>query len=253
MHDTGSQILRWRKAQLSKRQIKYFPNGIVPKKWQTIKEIHDDVSKQANRLEGLGELVMMPWDEAVMGLHGMRCGEVTLMLPRTNLALVRWGKAQGHCVGSMYNRTMQQGQCTIVGAFSQGKLLYCIRLSSQRKRTGESNPETWAESARDGVPAKFDKEWVLSEFRGQGNCWPQAVHAADVLEMLKTSGVVVDGWAASQNGYGKSKDGSWDADLAQLQLVRKGVTKPAIVVRNFTQTKVESDKPVDTYSGVVVL
>ena len=215
MIDAGSQLRKWREAfakkRFNKKQMKYFPEGLkIKSRWNSIKEIHDDISKQANKLESLGERVLMPWHDTLRKLHGARCGSLRLLLPRTNRVLVRWGKEQNHCVGSMYNERMQKGECAIVGVFSEGKIKYCVRLTPVLEaKLSKTQPEDKR------TESNYDRKitgWTLAEFRGKGNKWPEAKDAAETIEAMLAAGVDISGWINSGNGYGAPKDGKWNEE-----------------------------------------
>jgi hypothetical protein len=246
MADTGNMLLRWRGAKLNDRQRRAFPDGIRIKNWKTIKELHDDVSRQANKLSALERQKMMPWGDDFHALHGARCGDVRILLPRTNQTLVRWGRAQRHCVGSMYNESMQIGACVIAGVFVGGRLEYCARLvkrvvnvSEQRARAcpdGEE-PVTWAADvgwepdASDGAPYV----WELKEFRGEGNRWPEARHAALAVRALEAHGVEIGGWSDSGNGFGATKSMEWPDSFNVELTVAPGTTRVMKAVKNFAK------------------
>jgi PcfJ-like protein len=221
MNDAGSQLRKWRRATLNTRQKKLFPDGITIKKWQSIKEIHDDISRQANKLEALTKQVMMPWSESYQKVHGARADNVRILLPRTNQVLVKWGKKQSHCVGSMYNDKMQRGDCVIAGVFIESDLKYCVRLEPIQPVDKGGNP----------------KGWQLQEFRGQGNCWPEPEHAAAVLTALREAGVQCAHWENSGNGYGKSKIDDWDSKFAALMTDPPEARLAKKTVKNFTVEK----------------
>lgn len=231
MIDAGGQLLKWRGKKLNKKQQKYFPEGIkVKSRWNSIKEIHDDISKQANKLESLVDVILMPWVEKWRKLHGARCGSTKILLPRTNQVLVRWGKVQKHCVGSMYNSSMQNGEQAIVGVFVEGKLKYCARLTSTKKTHKTAEPEG-------NAITNEVESWHLTELRGLSNCWPDAKTSAEVLEIMLEVGIDASAWASSGNGYGKAKDGRWDEEYTLAAANVEDVVFTPKIVNNFPSAR----------------
>lgn len=232
MKDAGYQLKRWREKKFNKKQLQFFPEGIkIKSRWNSIKEIHDDISKQANKLEALENLGLMPWMDNFTNLHGLRCGPVRILLPRTNQTLVRWGKEQGHCVGSVYNRYMQKNECIIAGVFMGTELKYCIRLTPVIKATlSRAYPEDPRQEDN------YDREitgWSLEEFRGKSNCWPNADHAAYVIKALDKAGMNTSKWIYGNGPVKTSDQGKW----AECILEPMKVTTTSENVKNFMQKK----------------
>jgi hypothetical protein len=168
---------QWLDAKLKPSQLKHFPQGIKIKNWKTFKELHDDLSKQAAKLESLSHLKLLDWPKEIRSLHGLRLGEHKILLPRTSKTLVRWGNAQNHCVGSIYNRQMQEGKCVIAGVFISGELKYCIRIEP---------------SIKDIDRGSDIKKYELVEFRGLNNCNPLDKDERIVNKMLNSLHVFVN-------------------------------------------------------------
>ncbi|MCC7443149.1 MAG: PcfJ domain-containing protein, partial [Bdellovibrionales bacterium] len=126
--DAGALLLRWSDAsRLSDRQRREFPHGIRPGNWSTVVELHDRLVRQASRLEGLAERRPLPGPGMALGpLRGMRRDGLRLVWPRTTATLLRWGKRQGHCVGTNYGRAMAKGQTAILGVFQGRELRLCL-------------------------------------------------------------------------------------------------------------------------------
>ena len=224
------RILRESRDKLTKatpRQLKVFPNGVQARRYyKTAKEFHDDVSKQAGRFDELGQSIVIKWDDRWKHLHGIRAGELRLLLPRSTGTVTRWGKMQGHCISSYsrgmlpkrgagtsmpagYGDSSPDKERTILGGVFKGtELLYCLRIEPGQHppiKLSRSHEALGADpdvTAREVLETRQDLDWSLEELRGKQNCNPEKLHAQLICSMLEKAGVYAEKW----RGYNKLEE-----------------------------------------------
>ena len=120
----------------SRKSHALFPDGLKAKRsWKTIKELHDDISRNYTKLKAIESRKRITWPEELKGLHGARKDDIRILLPRSTVTITEWGKDQSHCVASYADR-MVEGSEIIFGAYKGPKLTYVGRI----RREQWSNP-----------------------------------------------------------------------------------------------------------------
>jgi hypothetical protein len=220
--DTGNMLLQADRLmeKPTDRQKKFFPNGIVPKKWKTIQELHDDVSRKFTKYKTLGESRRIDWHEKVQSLHGSSAGGLRILLPRTKQTVAKWGALQDHCIAS-YADQMCSGDNTLFGVYQGKDLLYCGRIDKSenpsRVTDGSVNPGFWR----------------LTELRGLKNKDATISDTSKIVQILYDNGIDIDTWLAQ--GYGGVPNGFEKTKSPTVE-----VKKPEIVVKNFTKPAIEA-------------
>jgi len=181
-----------------------FPNGLeLNFKWKTLQELHDKLSITATKIQALEDVNLLPWPEELRKLHGARCGDVKILLPRTTASIVKYGQRQNHCVASRANG-MRDGRYVIASVWVEGLQRYTMLI---KRCETELNQEEGGD-----VEAGPNNEiyWDLVEFRGFKNSYPEARHAVMVNDIMQKIDIR-SSWMTMGNGYGKEKYENWDA------------------------------------------
>lgn len=172
---------KFKEGAFNEKQIKAFPKGIVINKWQTFKELHDDISRQATRLELLNNVRFIPEQEELAGLHCAKVGDYRVLLPKTTSRLVRWSNKQKHCISTYADRAVN-GECVLGGVYRGNELLFCFRLIrdlSEKDLIALKN-----------LPKKTDETpWALVEARGFKNRNADPESAGALVRILQELGV----------------------------------------------------------------
>lgn len=183
LQDAASQYIAYCNMQSIKSASARaaFPNGIVlPKKWKTIKELHDAISLQYRRIQELeAGCFHIPYKmrpEAERRLHHAVVGPFVVRLPRTKGEVVAWGNEMHHCIASYYDKA-KDGQSILLGFYKDGKLTYnaeisCVDVVKSRK----------------GGTAYVGK---LNQIHGVHNCSCQEDEHKLISTWLKKTGFVV--------------------------------------------------------------
>jgi hypothetical protein len=120
----------------SKKSKAMFPEGLKAKRsWKTIKELHDDISRNYTKLKAIESRKRITWPEELKGLHGARKDDIRILLPRTTVKITEWGKDQNHCVASYADR-MVEGTEIIFGVYKGPKLTYVGRIHRESWANG---------------------------------------------------------------------------------------------------------------------
>jgi PcfJ-like protein len=144
-----------------KKSLELFPKGLTIKRsWKTFKELHDDMSRRFTKINAIESRKRLEFTEMAKKMHGMRAGDLRILVPRTTTKLTQWGKDQDHCIAN-YGQRMEKHECILFGVYRGKQLLYCGRVSD--------NPPL---SNIDLARIKLTKEvsfHKLQEIRSKGN------------------------------------------------------------------------------------
>lgn len=106
-----------------------FPDGIkLRRSWKTLKELHDDISRQYTKIKVFESRKHIRWDVKLKDLHGSKVDNLRILLPRTTTKIAMWGMDQAHCVAS-HADGMARGECAIFGVYKDRKLTYVGNIS----------------------------------------------------------------------------------------------------------------------------
>jgi hypothetical protein len=171
-----------------------YPNGLeIPKNWKDLKELHDKVSADYNKIKAEDNNKTIPYSELEWQLHGLSKDNVTLVLPSEGSKLVEWGKEQSHCVASYSDRAANK-ECLIVGVKVHGKHLYTLEVRvTEHQRPIKPEPQIMSSkdlfSELPGAQPPIDRESVFSysinQFYGYGNRTPESYGDGEVRKTVK--------------------------------------------------------------------
>lgn len=172
---------KFKEGAFNEKQIRAFPKGIVINKWQTFKELHDDISRQATRLELLNNVRFIPEQEELAGLHCAKIGEYRVLLPKTTSRLVRWSNQQKHCISTYADRAVR-GDCVLGGVYKGSELLFCFRLVREMSDKDLVALKTLPKKAGEA-------SWALVEARGVKNRQADPESVGALVQILQELGV----------------------------------------------------------------
>ncbi len=169
-----------------------YPNGLELPRFQTLKELHDKVSTDYNKIKAEDNNKTIPYTETEWQLHGLKKDGIELVLPSEGATLVTWGKEQNHCVASYAERAASK-DCLIVGVKIYGKHLYTLEVRVQEHQI-PVRPEPQIMSSKDmfsELPGleKIERiskySYSINQFYGYGNKTPEAYDDKAVRTTVK--------------------------------------------------------------------
>ena len=131
-------------------------NPYMVPKTQTLKELHDKLSRDFTTVEAEREkrpIELYEWEEV---LDGFEFEELKFVVAKSTTDLALWGGELKNCVAS-YGDKAANKRCTIVAVYKSGVLSYCIELRSLVE---------WSESTRSGdafLKEKWEGNFVFWE------------------------------------------------------------------------------------------
>lgn len=151
------------------RQYLSYRNEItLPTKWKDLKELHDYVSSEHNKLKHA--LRMLPLPEGVTDhFIGQKDG-ITLRIAKSNHELIEWGQYMHNCIGGYADSAMNK-TALLICAERDGKIIYNINVHPVKRN--------------------------LIEMTGMRNCKPEDADKDTILSLLKEKGLLGDGKSAS--------------------------------------------------------
>lgn len=191
--DVVNQFSEYKEANSIPGKLRtQYPNGLeLPKNWKTLKELHDKVSADYNKIKAEDNNKVIEYSPTEFQLHGMVKENIELMLPSEGSVLVSWGKSQSHCVASYADRAAMKS-CIIMGVKVDGVHTYTLELRSheiQRPIKAEEQLVNDVKEILNATSPAIERETVLAcdvvQFRGNHNSNPEPEHKAIVLDMLK--------------------------------------------------------------------
>ncbi len=172
-----------------------FPNGLeLPKSWKDIRELHDKISANYNKIKAADNNKTIPYTETEWQLHGHRESNVELILPSEGATLVTWGQEQGHCVASYAERAARK-DCLIVGVKINGQHLYTMEVrTKEHQRPVKPEPMLMTShkfSDENNLPGMEQIERIsvwsyeINQFYGYKNRTPEDYGDKDLRKIVK--------------------------------------------------------------------
>ncbi len=169
-----------------------YPNGLELPKFQTLKELHDKVSADYNKIKAEDNNKTIPYTETEWQLHGLKKDGVELMLPSEGATLVTWGKEQNHCVASYAERAASK-ETLIVGVKVYGKHLYTLEVRVQEHQR-PVKPEPQIMSSRDmfselpgleKIERISEYSYSINQFYGYSNRTPEHYGDKEIRKVVQ--------------------------------------------------------------------
>lgn len=151
-----------------KLRSKYL-NGLEIPKFQTLKELHDKISRDYNEIKTEEANRPFEFTEEEWKLHGYKIGNVEIVLPSEASVVVDWGKQLKHCIAS-YTEGMARKDYLLLGVKVNGKLLYTLQVYTTNL-TDANNPE--------------QKRYKITQFYGYRNAKPEAKEDTSIRETVQ--------------------------------------------------------------------
>lgn len=146
--DTVNQYNDYSDLNRIPEKIRYkYPNGIkIPNKFRTIKELHDNISRQYREIKAEADNVTIPYLAQEFKLHGAKFKNFELVLPSEASTLVEWGGFMDNCIAGYGGRAAKK-ELILIGVKKNGTLFYNIQLNPKYIQNPQ-NEERQIESGR---------------------------------------------------------------------------------------------------------
>lgn len=130
LSDSINMLTKYKKENIKDfKVLELAPNGIeIPKKYRTIKELHDLVSIQANTIEKAANSEEFDYDDLIKRIDGIEVDGIEYVLPKVSFDLADVGQKLHNCVGS-YKHNVKDGSSIIVFGKESGEVKYCLELN----------------------------------------------------------------------------------------------------------------------------
>lgn len=177
IQDTLNQFTEYKNATSIPNKLKtQFPNGLeLPKNWKTLRELHDKVSVDYNKIKAADNNKTIEYSETEFQLHGMVQDNIEFVLPSEGATLVEWGKDQEHCVASYADRAAQKA-CIILGVKLDGDHQYTLEIRTHRHITPVPPTEQIAQGFEEPlfeIERIEEYSYQIQQFHGKGNRSPE--------------------------------------------------------------------------------
>jgi PcfJ-like protein len=153
-----------------------YPNGLeLPKNWKTLKELHDKVSVEYSKIKAEDNNKPIEYTPEEFQLHGLKEGNIELILPSEGATLVAWGKDQSHCVASYADRAARK-ELMILGVRVDDVHKYTLELRIHEKHIPRVKSEKVTTNAEDILELNVESDYQIErtveiyQFRTQENC-----------------------------------------------------------------------------------
>lgn len=159
MKSAGSNV------ELQDTLIQWYPNRdkiALPPEYNTLKKIHDYVSKEYRKLQTKDYSICDKIDaKLIERLDGTQVEDLKIIIPKTHYELIEWGNRQHHCIAS-YAKSMRDGHCLLLGIERNGELLYNLEIRDHK----------------------------VEQFRGKNNSIPKFADGNKIEKYLLKNGVI---------------------------------------------------------------
>lgn len=206
LRDTINQWSQYNEAgTVPKKLMDKYPNGIHIPKFQTVKELHDKISKQFNEIKAEEKNRELEYTEDEMKLHNAEIDGVRLVLPSEGSVVVGWGKELHHCIASYIDRAAQK-EIMLLGVFVDDKLTYNIemRYYDETDLGQRSTKQLLAKRIKDMKKPIYK----IHQMRGLSNCSATPEHSQTVNKIFKE-------WISSL--VSENTEQTMQSDLSQAQ------------------------------------
>lgn len=184
-------------SNASPKQLRMFPKGIqVGRYYKDVKELHDKISMDITRFKAYARSKRIKWLSQWHKMHGLRFGNLRMLVPRSTGIIVRWGQKQKHCIANYSERMLpsderdhqyityngSENRCLLVGIYEGNKLLYNARF--------EPSTQVYADTEHHKLG-----EYVmyLAEIRGFNNGDPDPEHLKSFHAAIQELGIQTGG------------------------------------------------------------
>lgn len=148
--DVIRQLAEYRNpTNLPEKAKEHFPNGLqIPKKWKDVKELHDMISRDYNKIKAFANWKEIKYLEPILKLDNLDFGDgFTSELPKDTARVTEYGSLLRHCVASYGSRCADNNNTVILSINKNGEPFYTLELigniplATITSENGMINPE----------------------------------------------------------------------------------------------------------------
>lgn len=192
-----------------------YPKGLqIPKDWKTIKELHDSVSIEYNRIKSFASKKTITYSNLLKRLDGIDFGGgFTSELPKDNLRIIEYGAMLKHCVANYADRCTKNNNTIIMSINKDGQPHWTLEL----KLAGKVSYENSEEGIKAQLPEDTDfvPYYEINQFKALHNGIPKPKDVDNILKKLFDTGVIYSIREPYGSKYGMSQPVGWEPFVEQ--------------------------------------
>ena len=121
LKDTYDQLTAYPPDKVPPKIKDKYPAGLqLPERWETIKDLHDKVSRDYNIIKAEVNNRDIEFDEYISLLDGTTVLDTELVLPKNTSQLVEWGRKLNNCIAS-YGDKVIRGDTYVFALYKNGE------------------------------------------------------------------------------------------------------------------------------------